>query len=213
MHGILLAVAVLGASAPIENGAILMLQNSNKVVSGFTDSDITHLAIILRAEGRTWVYEATPAKVRRVLLKQYYSEISLLNRDRQPATRVWLKRPRRAFSDDEEARLRNYLNSQLGRRYSIRGYVRDDAGDGIHCAALTAEAMQRTGRVAFSEPQRENPSTVMLRLREHYRPSEYVVIPPAPPSRKPLCVRVWHSFQGFRLWCGWSLYESLRFCF
>ncbi len=195
----------------VSTGSILVLHNSNKIVKLSTDSTITHVAMVIVETGKPYVYEATPAKVRRLELKKYYKEISVLNRDRSEPMRVEICGPRRSFTDGERERMVAYLQAQLGRRYSIRGYVRKTPGDGIHCASLVGNAVTQSGVCRVVNPDRQSPAALMIGLRLLYKPGSDVNIPTA--AQKPsMCERWSGAWSGFRQWCCWSFVESFHFC-
>lgn len=204
------AALVLGAE--YQEGSILVLHNSNKVVGVATDSTVTHVAMLMRYNGKTYVYEATPDQVRRVPLSTYYHEIGELNQRRSRPMRVVYCKPARPFSEREIADMQRYLDSQMGKRYSLRGYVRESPGDGIHCAALVGSAINASGAAKVSNPYRQSPSTLMVCLRSLYSPGLNVRIPT--PEIKPTWgERISDACRGFRMWCLWSFLESFRFCF
>ena len=53
---------------------VVFLQKNNEVVELYTGSDKTHVGIIFSDAKNRWVYEATPAEVRRVALAHYLGE-------------------------------------------------------------------------------------------------------------------------------------------
>ncbi|MDP6444167.1 MAG: hypothetical protein QF805_10290, partial [Pirellulaceae bacterium] len=108
-------------SAP--DGAIVVLMNSDKLVYQATGSRISHVGLVVNVNDTPMVYEATPDRVRRVPLASYRRELSEANRGRSLPIRLFLMEPRRAFSHAERLRLRGFLDRQLGRRYSVRGYL------------------------------------------------------------------------------------------
>jgi hypothetical protein len=217
MQSIIMTTAILlgvGGSTAVDvpNGSILVIHNSKKLVRLSTASTITHVAMVFNETGKPYVYEATPAKVRRLELKQYYKEIGVLNRDRKEQMRIEICGPRRAYTDRERSQMLAYLQSQLGRRYSIRGYVRESPGDGIHCAALVGTAVTRSGACRVVNPNRQSPAALMIGLRMLYKPGSKVSIPVA--AHKPTMGERWSGmWSGIKLWCSWSLVESFRFCF
>lgn len=215
----LLVAANLGSdvfavnTAKPADGSILLVHNSNKLVGASTSSTITHVAMVLTINGRPMVYEATPAKVRKLPLASYYQEIGDLNRNRKKKMRVELSEPRRAFTAKEKQRMRLFLNEQLGRRYSVRGYLREKSpGDGIHCAALVGTALSKSGKCKVVNPNGQSPATLVLGLRSEYRTGEPVAIKTTTPQPT-MCERWAAGWDGFKKWCSWSFVETFRFCF
>ena len=136
---LLTTVLALGSGAP-ETGTILYLKHSNAVVQQVTGSDVSHVAMVVQIADQPWVYEATPAKVRRVAFAKYLQEISWLNQSRGARIQVFEMRPAVALSTNQIQTIRAYMDVQLGRRYSVAAYVRGRNGEGIHCAEVLANA-------------------------------------------------------------------------
>ena len=127
MTSFALVAAMMCGTAGWDSGSVLILEHSNKPVSSFTGSAITHVALLMEIGGNPWVYEATPGKVRRVPLNTYRSELGELNERRSKKTRLWIMEPEDEFTRGQLLKLKAFLDSQLGRRYSVKGYVRGKA--------------------------------------------------------------------------------------
>lgn len=205
-----------GASYPgadLPDGSILYLTNSNKAVQLATDSPITHVALLMSDGNRRWVYEATPAKVRRLSLEDYHHELSRLNAKRKTAMRLYAVRPSREYAPKQLDRMRRYLQQQLGRRYSVKGYVRDRQADGIHCAELVSSAIGKSGRTDFDRNYAITPSEVVEWTADIYAPPRRVSIKSPPRKKKQSwCEASWSDCKSWSSWCGWSLRESWSWC-
>lgn len=210
MHAIILAASLLCSTAALEDGTLIFLENSNKIVQLRTDSSISHVALVINDGGQSWVYEATPAKVRRVPLAQYRGEMADLKGPTKSEVRAWAMRPAKAYSPRQVAAMKNYLDEQLGRRYSIKNYVRHKQGDGIHCAELTANTLQKSGRMQFDVSYQESPASLMANVQPFYHVAQQ--LPLTPPPEQAWCSRAWEKWAHFRIWCGWSCYECWTFC-
>src|SRR5262249_39664775 len=134
-----LALIIFGITASshaveLADGTLLFLENCSTVVERATHGEIPHVALVFGENGQQWVYEATPAKVRRVRLADYLIDLARTNQRRKEADeiRAFALRPEPEYSPDEIAKMRTYLDSQLGRRYSVKNYVRGKPYDGIH---------------------------------------------------------------------------------
>jgi hypothetical protein len=131
MQSLLLCLAfALGGASELSpkpaDGTLIFLENCNSIVELTTRGQIGHAALVFHDSGACYVYEATPGKVRRVTLDDYYAELSRLNQRRaaDDQIRVWLLRPKTAYTAAETAKMREYLDTQIGRRYSVRNYVK-----------------------------------------------------------------------------------------
>jgi hypothetical protein len=211
MHLILItALALCGTGYP--DGSLVVLQHSNKPVSRYTGSSVTHVAMIGTLAGDSWVYEATPAKVRRVPLTRYVEELAELNQRRDKPTQMSIMVPKQPYSFVELTALHRYLDSQLGRRYSVKGYVRGKKGDGIHCAEFTSSALQATGRIHFADRHQLSPSDVVNQVRPFHLAPQLVTLGDRTVPAERWSVRMWDRCSSIQTWCGWAFYELWTFC-
>jgi hypothetical protein len=212
MNQLLLATVLLSATADIEDGSLLVLENSNKPVIAYTKSTITHVAVILLRDDMPWVYEATPAKVRRVRLASYYDEIAELDARRKDKTRVWLLQPKRPYAAADLKSMKTYMESQLDRRYSVKGYVRGKQSDGIHCAEFASSALAKTSRFEFDEQHHAISPAELYRHVKHQHGSAKRIAMPEPKIEESWCSGAWRQCFSFREWCVWASYETWMFC-
>jgi hypothetical protein len=241
MHSLLLCLSfLLGGAAERPSipadGTLIFLENCNSIVELTTRGQIGHAALVFHDAEGCWVYEATPGKVRRVTLDEYYAELARLNkrRDDDDQIRVWLLRPKTAYTQAEATKMREYLDAQIGRRYSVRNYVRGKAGevqtttvgpvtvqvavnlphskgDGIHCAELTSTTLNQSGRYAFENCHKINPQALYAAvLPTHAAPQELLLSPPA--VKEPWCQRAQRRTSEWFTWCGWSCGEVWAWC-
>lgn len=211
MQTLVFAALLSVQAVSVETGSLMFLENSNWFVEKFTDSDITHVAMIVNRDGEPWIYEATPVKVRRVPLTRYYQELAELNKDRREKTRIRLLRPAEPYSAKQVAAIRNYLDSQLDRRYSVKGIVRGRPSDGIHCSEYAATALSKTDRFEFDKCHTISPSALMARADDGYLAPREIPIPRFKP-KEPWCSRTWNRWMGYASWCKWSCWETWTFC-
>jgi hypothetical protein len=216
MNSVLLAIAmVLGAesgqAAPIPDGSLIFLEHSDRLVEIFTGEDISHVGMVLHDTDRQpWLYEATPGEVRKIELEQYLRELGQAKERRMKRLRIWLVAPATPYTADEVAAMQSYLDSQVGRRYSVKGYVRRKEGDGIHCSQLMANTLRAAGQDGFDEPHRVNPGQLWRTVTSFS--SVAVEAEPVTSAKQPWCVRAWNDWLGFSRWCKWSCYETWTFC-
>lgn len=217
MNSILVALAIAGGGpepliAPVD-GTILFLENSKKIVRKVTDSNITHVALIMNVDGKSWVYEAEPPRVRRVPLMTFYQEIGERNRDGDESIRIWLMPPNQGFNRTQRKRMLTYLDHQLGRRYSIKNYVRDVHGDGIHCAQLTANTLCLSGRFSFKNTASLSPARLVTSTGPVYTTAtEALVTLPRKQHEKTWCERSSEWWARTWKWCKWGSGECWRWC-
>ncbi|MEX2174069.1 MAG: hypothetical protein WD872_06885 [Pirellulaceae bacterium] len=213
MHALLMWTLLAVGASPLPDGTPLFLENCNSVVEYTTRGEIGHVSLAFNEGGETWVYEATPGEVRRIALADYYAELARINRrrDDDEQVRVWALRPRQAYTVDEVAKMRAFLSDQLGRRYSVRGYVRTKPGDGIHCAELASTALNRSGRYGFENCEKIHPQALYAALKPgHMAPQELTI--PALAKKEPWCARAQRRTGEWFTWCGWSCQEAWSWC-
>ena len=134
------------------DGSLLFVENGNQVVQNHTDSTLSHVAIILKEENDFWVYEATPPKVRKILLSDYYAEVKSLNSKKKESRKMklWMANPTKPFTAAQKETMKKYLEGELGRKYSIGSYLNGRAGKGIHCGELVGNAL-RLANLKFTD--------------------------------------------------------------
>jgi len=224
-------------SSPLPDGTLLFLENCNSVVEYSTGGKIGHVALAFNDGDETWIYEATPAKVRRIRAAEYYAELARLNkrRDADEQIRVWALRPKQTYTADETAKMREFLDAQIGRRYSVRNYVRSGKSDGVHaaevgpvkiqialdveqkpvegvhCAELASTTLSRSGGYPFKDFHKFHPQALYtVVLPTHFAPEEIVVS--SLPVTESWCNRAQRRWSEYWTWCGWSCGEAWSFC-
>lgn len=211
MHSILLLATLSLGSTNLSDGTLLYLTNSNRVVETVTQSDISHVAMIVNVDGSPYVYEATPAIVRRISLSAYQKELAETNRRRAVDMKLFAKRPKRAFTSKERKLVKSYLDQQLHRRYSVKSYVWKKSTAGIHCAELIATALTRCKREEFSNPESLNPHSLVSHTTRLYQSPVAIAIP-HPRSDLTWCQRSWVAWSNASRWCKWACVEAWTFC-
>jgi hypothetical protein len=200
--------AAVAGQRELPDGTLIFLENCHSVVQFATKGDIAHVAPVFRDEGKCFVYEAAPGKIHRVPLDDYYAELARINqrRDDDNQVRIWLLKPQVAYTASETSAMRDFLDEQIGRRYSVKNYVRGKPYDGIHCAELTSNMLNRSGRYEFENCHKIHPQSLYgAVLASHAEPQELVF---SPPEKEPWCARTQRRWSGWFTWCGWSCREA-----
>jgi hypothetical protein len=197
----------------LPSGTLLFLENCSSVVERATKGKIGHVAVVMRDGPSSWVYEATPAKVRRVTEQEYYAELGRINapRDKEDAIRIWAKRPAPEYSEKQLAAMRDILEGHIGRPYSVKDYVRHKPSDGIHCAELASTALNASGRFKFEECHRIHPSALYVAVDSGYGAAREVALA-GPVVQESWWVREQRRTSGWWKWCAWGCGEAWRFC-
>ena len=217
MLELLLAAALLGAEPtsvePPPLGSIVVLSGGAKLVAAATGSDVSHVALVLPGGPAPLIYEATPDQVRSSNWNAFLEEVGELNAGRRAGRRidVSVMTPLRPLSEGELDAARSFAADQLGRRYSVRGFVRGSPGAGLHCAEFAAIALQRTGRCYFQEPHKLSPQAFLEEVAGYYSAPAKVEAP------RPVAPRSWGRRQQKRLsdgwnWSLWAVSETWSWC-
>src|SRR5262245_33049222 len=214
MNSVLLLASLFGAVQPLEDGTLLFLENAKSVVKIATGGKIGHVAIVMSDEGQPWIYEATPAHVRRVSPEAYYEELVRINAKRgdDKKIRVLALPPQKPYSNVEKAAMRKFLAEQLGRPYSVAGYVKHKDAVGIHCAELAASTLTASGRYDFHEPRSIPPAAFYDQVQPTHRAAEILTLPDAAP-RESWCQRANRRWGEIWRWSCWGCSEAWALCF
>jgi hypothetical protein len=212
MHAFSLLVALAIGSLEVREGTIVVLENSNLAVETYTHSETTHVGMLIYTGAEWTVYEAAPKAVRKLSLENYYQELSRLNHHKFEPHRLRLRlyQPRQPYSAKELAAIRKFLDSQVGRRYSIKGIVRGKPGDGIHCADLVSTALLQTGRYRFDETHTVSPGSLVEQVQATHEKPIDVELPPYEKNGS-WCERSRNWWGGMCSWCSWACWELCTF--
>lgn len=212
MHAFTLLLAIAMGSLEVREGTLVVLENSNVAVETYTHSETTHVGMLMSREGTLYVYEAAPKEVRRIRLEDYCQELSRFNLHKFEPQRLRLRlyQPKQPYNQQEIAAIRTFLDEQLGRRYSVKGYVRKKPNDGIHCADLVSTALVQSGRYRFDETYAVSPAALVEQVKAtHERPIEIEL--PSYEKKGTWYERSSNWWSGMTTWCSWACWELFTF--
>lgn len=157
-----------------QDGSLLFIENGNRIVQNHTDSSITHVAIILKENNDLWVYEATPPKVRKIKLDDYFLEIQKINSHKKERRKmkIWIANPNDPLTAAQKKSMKEYLDKQIGRKYSINSYLDGTPGNGIHCCEITGNAFEAAGLKYSDSPCSDDPWDVWQKTKPTYKDRE-----------------------------------------
>lgn len=151
----------------LPDGTLLFVEGGNNAVMTHTDSPYSHVAVIFNIDGVPYVYEAVEPVVRKIPLGDYIKEIEAENAKKKKIMKLWVRKPKANM--DMEA-MREYSESMLGTKYSIRSYLTGEPREGhIHCAELTARTLLKGGVKVHGNPCKKTPQGIMNLCRPYYR--------------------------------------------
>lgn len=159
-------------SCLVQDGSVIFWKNGilMKPIFKYTGSDLTHAAIVLYVGSEPWVYEATLPRVHRLPLDTYLKRL-----EEKKQKLVWKRRdfswfmvqPRRSFTASELRAMKQYANSQLGRRYMMRGWWKNREVRGIMCSQYVGNIVEQSGWIVSSR-FRESPGSLHAKLTPLY---------------------------------------------
>lgn len=174
-------------------GTLIFSQGDCLAVKVFSHSRFTHVAAVVREDGRPIVYDSmNGVGVRKSELADYLrlqtpSEIQILHPS-QPLTDAQAK----AFAD--------HLQSQLGRAYGIKHHLTGHRAKGIHCAEYCADALLAANQISIEAPPRVSPGSLYAGLMENQLYIDGGLFELRKPSTAPLpsadeswCRRTWRD--------------------
>lgn len=215
MNALLLVSLSFFGQTSLDDGSLVFLEKCNYFVERYTNAPIGHVAVAVRENEETWIYEATPGKVRRLTWGEYRAELGQLNADRTRKEKdpivAWICGPKQALGEKESSALRQYLDSQLDRRYSVKGIVRGREGDGIHCAELAARALNAVGHVEIVDCHKQSPAGLMERAKSLSEQPQQATLE-LPEEEEKWCARAWRNTIHWATMCRWSCGEAWHYC-
>lgn len=215
MNAFLLVSLSLLGQATLDDGSLVVLENCNYWVERYTNAPIGHVAIAANENNQTWIYEATPGKVRRLTWDDYREELAALNSDRQRKKKeeivTWVLEPKATLTREQTAALKRYLDGQLDRRYSVKGIVRGKTSDGIHCAELASHALNIAGLTDIDDCHKQSPVAVRDAASPVCEPAYHASFN-AQIAEETWCARTWRHWTHWAAMCRWSCGEAWRFC-
>ena len=213
MIWMLLASPAMASS--FEDGTLLFLENSSNIVECYTDSSYSHVAVILSDEhGEKWLYNAEPPRVRKYRLVDYFKEIGRMNEGTKSKVITSILCPKEPYTEEQVGKLRHFLEDQVGRGYSIKGYLRKVEGVGIHCSQMCAGAVEATGRQSFSSPNYcISPGKLRSLVSSTYKQhGNKLLVETKHEHRRTISGRWSNWWKSRGTLCSWSCWETLRFC-
>jgi hypothetical protein len=150
----------LNGSVIFWNGGLLV-----RPISKATGSTITHATIILYEDGKPYVYEAVPPVVHRVPYTEY---LKLMITHKRKDFSYFLMEPKQRYTKDSLTKMKAYADSQLGRRYEMRGYWKGHEVRGIMCSQFAGNTIEKSGLIK-SNNFKESPGSLYRKILPYYK--------------------------------------------
>ncbi len=148
----------------VKNGSVIFFDSGpfTRIVVKTTNSTLTHAAIVLYENDQPWVYESVLPRVVRIPWNQYRSE--------NEGKKWFLMEPRIPYSVAESDSMKKFADSQLDRRYMVRGWWLEREARGIFCSEYVGDILEKSGRI-ISDHYRESPGSLYEKLLQFYEVS------------------------------------------
>lgn len=176
-------------SVDVQPGTLLFSKGDCLAVKVFTQSEYTHVAMVMLQEGQPYVYDSmNGAGVRKLPLKDYLQ--------RQSPDVVHVFQPREPLTLEQERLLTEALERELGRPYAVRHHLTGKTSAGLHCAEYMTYAFMHSRMLYAERPSRVSPASLVEGIVKGnlYAPASTLTIePPAPerPEGDTWCERLW----------------------
>jgi hypothetical protein len=128
-----------------------------------TGSNVTHAAIILYRNNIPYVCEAVPPEVHCVTLTDYRELMTEAIEDSEEPMAWYIRQPREAFTVAQRTAMKTYMETQLGRPYSVLGWMLGREVKGVFCSELIADTLEKSGKI-HSDGVHESPISLYNKL-------------------------------------------------
>jgi hypothetical protein len=160
-------------TSTVKDGSVVFIRGGLLVrpIYRYTDSTLTHVAIIFYSGTEPWVYEAVPPCVHKLPLAQYLTELRFKEqkeRMQQRGMSWFIMQPRASYTKRELEAMKWYAESQLGRPYMLRGWWRGREVRGIFCSQYVGDIIEQSGKIDSSH-FRESPGNLHEKLTPFYQ--------------------------------------------
>lgn len=136
-------------------GTLLFSEGDCLTIRCYTWSPYTHVAIVMMENDQPVVYDSMNGiGVRRLPLGEYIQFESYATKN------IVVMNPVKEFTPDQEECLKAYLDSQLGRPYSVRHYVVGSENEGIHCSEYVSAALKESNLLKVERPHKVSPASL-----------------------------------------------------
>jgi hypothetical protein len=153
----------------LQTGSLLFTEGDCLAVRIYTAGSYTHVAAVCIQEGQPIVYDSmNGVGVRKLDLEEYLST--------QCPGEVFVVHPRQTLTPEQGRAFRSYLESQLGRPYSVHHHVTGQRSEGVHCSEYVTDALMQIEMVKAERPPKVSPASLLTGIvqNEVYRPADVI---------------------------------------
>ena len=154
----------------MQDGSVILVHDGMllKPILKYTGSNLVHAAVVLFVNGQPYGYEATWPRVRRLPWDEFqaYLTTNCQRYLRHGAGWVILQ-PKVVFTVGQLTAMKAFANSQLGRRYMLRGWWEQHEVRGTHCSQYVGNVLEKSGLIT-SANYRESPGSLCQKIQPFY---------------------------------------------
>lgn len=160
---------IVSAAPPTpENGALIFTENGSCLVSAYTKSTYSHVALVLYESGEPIVFEAKPGGVIKTKYERYLATATAGKLNNGESVRLWLMNPRIDYRQGELHPMLVYANQELGTPYSVLPTVTGKTLNTQQCAQYVSSILETTPRFWFRDCKYQTPATLLRIARPGY---------------------------------------------
>ena len=166
----LLGVPVATEAVDPANGSLIYTENGSCLVSAYTKSSYSHVAIVLYEQDEPVVFEAKPGGVTKQKYRIFIQQAATAKVNGGKTVRLWISNPRIPYSKQETTRMLTLANSKLGTPYSILPTLVGKSMNTQQCAQYVSTVLESTPRFWFKDTKYQTPTTLLQIARPGYSP-------------------------------------------
>ena len=167
---------IVSAAPPTpENGALIFTENGSCLVSAYTKSTYSHVALVLYESGEPIVFEAKPGGVIKTKYERYLATVTAGKLNNGESVRLWLMNPRIDYRQGELHPMLVYANQELGTPYSVLPTVTGKTLNTQQCAQYVSSILETTPRFWFRDCKYQTPATLLRIARPGYGSMHLIV--------------------------------------
>lgn len=188
----------------VKTGSLLVSKGDCLAVKIFSNSPYTHVAMVVKENGKYYVYES--ANGYGVICESLESYIKS-----EAPTKIYVLNPKSPFPKNRKKVLSKYLESQRGRPYSVKHHLTGKRCDGLHCSEYLTDALMKVDLIHAKRPSRVSPGSLSHGVVKAgvYEPSVAVTVKDPRLARKLGNNRCHQTWLDTKL-CTLKFYLKLR---
>jgi hypothetical protein len=138
----------------LQTGSLLFSRGDCLAVKVFSQSSYTHVAGVIACGDDFVVYDSmNGVGIRKMGLSDYL-------RQQTPNT-IHVVHPKDPFTMEKRDAYERHLESQLGRKYSVKHHLTGQRCDGLHCSEYMTDALMAAELISAQQPSRVSPGSLL----------------------------------------------------